>query len=234
MNEDSVGLVTEGDSGFFVLADGLGGIGLGEMASQCVVDAMVGEWEALRERCQSRDEDTPGRDWVYGLFEKANKRLLSMQEDLGRKMRSTAVMLRIDRGNAVWAHVGDSRLYYIHDGEVRHVTSDHTVAFKKYRMGHVSYSGISGDEDRNLLLKSLGGESRHEPEYCPESVWLEKGDGFLLCTDGFWEGINPMEILVDHLKSDNARDWARLMLERIVGEAIPCRDNMTLITVMVA
>lgn len=223
-NEDSVGYSVEGDSGIFVVADGLGGHSYGELASACVRDTLIQDW---RRECPDR------RTWLEERITEANRKILDIQSEKGTVLKSTAAVLTIDGPNAVWAHVGDSRIYHIHGGWIKSVTQDHSVAYKKFRAGEITRDEIAFDEDQSRLLRTLGGDDRYEPEiYVPDTA-PESGDGFFLCSDGAWEFLRDGEIPIDMLKADSARRWAELLLLRMMDRITPVNDNLTLLTLMV-
>ncbi len=80
------------------------------------------------------------------------------------KMKTAAAVLLLRDGAALWGHIGDSRIYRFADGEVFLATKDHSVTYKKYLGGEISYRDISGDEDRSSLLAVLGNAERCAPE----------------------------------------------------------------------
>lgn len=223
-NEDSVGFRTEGDSGIFVVADGLGGHSCGEAASACVRDTLLAELPGPDEDCVR---------WFEGRIADANGRVLALQQERGVVMKSTAVALCIRGDRAAWAHVGDSRLYYIHEGRLKFCTEDHSVAFKKYKAGEISRREIAFDEDQSRLLRTIGGLDHNEPSICEYEEILSPGDAFFLCSDGVWEFLEEEEIAIDLLKSENAVQWAESlllrMMERINGE----NDNLSMLALMV-
>lgn len=222
-NEDSVGSRMEGASGIFVVADGLGGHSCGDVASACVRDVLLegGFFE--------------GGDSVLRLEERiayANQQVLALQQEMGAVMKSTAVVLSVTGDKALWAHVGDSRLYYIHESRLRAFTEDHSVAYKKYKAGEISRNEIAFDEDQSRLLRSLGSQDHNEPVVRAYEEALVPGDAFFLCTDGVWEFINDEEIVIDFLKSENARQWAEYLLLRMMERVDGENDNLTMLTLM--
>ncbi len=223
INEDSCGHVLDGGCGFFVVADGLGGHSHGELASECAVNTLIREWSP----------SSPDREeWFYSSIRLANEGIMSLQKEQGEVMKSTVAALAIDQEKAVWAHVGDSRVYYIHDGWIKSVTEDHSVAYKKYKAGEISLEDIAFDEDQSRLLRSLGGEDRNEPQIHVLEERLVPGDAFLLCSDGAWEYLKNGEIAIDLLKSENAERWTELLLLRMMDRIAYENDNLTLLAVM--
>lgn len=207
----------------YVLADGLGGHLHGEMASKCAVDTLV-------------NAELPQPDgqavWLWEQIKLTNGKILELQEQNGT-MRTTVVALSVCEDRAAWAHVGDSRLYYLHNKKIEAFTEDHSVAYKKYLAGEITREQIGFDEDQSSLLRALGNPDRNQPVCYELEHPLEAGDGFLLCSDGAWEYIMDEEILVDFLKADCAQTWAELLLVRVLERLEQGNDNLSIITVMV-
>lgn len=224
-NEDSVGYDVRNENGIFVVADGLGGHSLGELASQCVCNTLTKDWNG--------DFGANAEEWLKNAIAKANQRVLELQEENNTVLKSTVVVLAIEQGKAVWANVGDSRLYYYHDMELCSCTNDHSVAYKKYKAGEITRNQIRTDEDQSCLLRAVGGKDHNEPEIYDKGVTLEAGDAFMLCSDGVWEYLQDGEILIDLHKAHNAREWAELLLLRIMQRIDGKNDNLTILTIMV-
>ena len=102
-------------------------------------------------------------------------------------MQTTAVSLIIQNDLALWGHIGDTRLYYFHDGNLQKQTSDHSVPQMLVNAGEIDDSQIRYHEDRNRLLRSLGSKETIKPNLEQSATTIYPGDAFLLCTDGFWE-----------------------------------------------
>ena len=180
--EDSADYWIEADSGIFVLADGLGGHRDGAAASALVTRSLLDSWS----RKELPDKDTDISAWLYESILTANDELLAAQKEQGSSMKSTIVALAIDWVNCAWAHVGDSRLYYLTNGHIIHATQDHSVSFKKFLAGEIGLEDINFDDDRSSLLRVVGDPGRCQPDTgMPEiNGQLCPGDAFLLCSDG--------------------------------------------------
>lgn len=224
-NEDAVGTKKVGSGGLFVLADGLGGHQLGECASKCIVDSLLGAPVPLEEEFLGA--------WLEEQIRRSNQALLALQKERRAVMKSTVVALAIRENGAAFANVGDSRLYCIQDDAITGTTRDHSVAYKKYESGQITRQQIPTDEDQSSLLRSLGREDHCEPETYLIDTPPQKGDAFLLCSDGMWEYLLDEEILVDYLKADCAEAWGKLLLLRAMERIPPKNDNLSLITVIV-
>ncbi len=218
-NEDSVRCSAE--AGAFVLADGLGGHGKGEVASALAADVLF-------QGCSDSALDPEG---LLELFQRANETVMEGQKLPGQEeMKTTAVALSIDGERAVWGHIGDSRLYRFSGGTLAQATRDHSVTFMKYLGGEISYMDICHDDDRSSLLRALG-RRPSRPEV--DQAELLPGDAFLLCSDGFWEYVYREEMLADLLKSETPEQWAQNMLLRHIRRTREGNDNFSLICVFV-
>ena len=187
---------------------------------------------AMFDGCQSDAAMDENR--LTALVEAANEAILQVQKEQFCSCKSTVVALSVEGGRAVWAHTGDSRLYRIHNGQLRQLTDDHSVAYLKYKTGEITKEQIPTDEDQSVLLRALGGY-RWEPATGAASD-LTPGDAFLLCSDGFWELVGENEMLADRMAAAGADEWAEKMLRRaaeVMSRRKGC-DNLSVITVILA
>ena len=222
-NEDSVGSSYDGKNGIFVVADGLGGHARGDEASAAAVQTIVSGWNTVVEDAAAQ---------LKKKIAEANQAILCLQQDRGAVMKTTVAALAVSGEKAVWANVGDSRVYFIHKNIIHACTDDHSVAYKKYKAGEITREQIGMDEDQSRLLRSLGSEERNEPDIHTADVPLAQGDAFFLCSDGAWEYLMDEEILIDFLKSETAEHWAELMILRIMERVRGENDNLSLLTVI--
>ena len=190
-SEDSVRELNFGDEWFFALADGLGGMGHGEIASQTAVESAASRfnWDPERNRI------------LENCIETAQKAVLSRQIDNLelRGMATTFVGLRLFENKAEWIHVGDSRLYCFQQGKIFSRTLDHSVPQMLVSAGTITSDEIRHHPDRSRLLKIIGNEWDEENNYTVSPpVPIKEGDSFLICSDGLWEWVedNEMEELL--------------------------------------
>ena len=110
-------------------------------------------------------------------------------------MGTTCTALALHAGRAYLAHVGDSRCYLLRRGKILQVTSDHSI------VGEMVRSGIISDEDarthpkRNVITRSLGAQADVAAE-TPDSIELQPGDTFLLCSDGLTSYLSDIDLTV--------------------------------------
>lgn len=225
-NEDAIGHSIKDGNGVFVVADGLGGHKFGELASSIVVDTLVNGFTGDFKNNTSK--------WLEEQIELSNQRILEEQKIKAAILKSTVVALAVNNNKAVWANVGDSRLYFLRDRELIAFTNDHSVAFKKYKAGEITREQIKTDEDQSCLLRTLGSEDRKEPELYDYNVNIKENDAFMLCSDGVWEYISDEEVMIDLLKSENSKEWAENLLVRLMDRIDGSNDNLTIMTIMVS
>lgn len=206
---------------YAAVCDGLGSHGGGKAASQTAV-------ENLR---QMRFAGLPGSEQIREWLDKSNLEILQ-KRDGPNHMKTTAVALFIDGNRAVWAHIGDSRLYHYYNGCLADATEDHSVCYLSVKLGELSRRDIPTHPDKNKLLRALG-----EEEILPEihnPVELAPGaHAFLLCSDGLWERLHEDEILLDLHKSETPEQWLASLKGRAQIRRSTDVDNNTAVAVFV-
>ena len=226
-NEDAVISRSIGDKGVFIVSDGLGGHKDGDLASRTAVSYLTECWLNLENHAFTRE-------WMETTINDTNRLLMSIQEEKRSNLRCTLALLLIDGEKSAWANVGDSRVYFIRDGELARVSEDHSMAFLKFKAGDILRSELAGDPDQSRLLRSLGDKERNNPDIYENARPIKDGDAFLLCSDGVWEYLNDIEVMSDYLKSTTAREWGELLLLRVIERIHPGNDNLSLITVRIS
>lgn len=224
-NEDSIGMLQKETSFCFVLADGLGGHGKGEVASELAVQKAV-------EVFASDEKDSEA--YLNHAFNLAQSEILHKQitsPECG-DMKSTMVILEIENTQARWGYIGDSRLYYFKKKKLVTRTLDHSVPQILASSGKIKEKDIRHHQDRNRLLKVLGvpGElPRYEES---QYIHLDIGDVFLLCSDGFWEWIDEKKMVSCLKRVAGPEEWL-LKMKEIVEKSGSGRkmDNFSAIAV---
>lgn len=204
-----------------VLADGMGGEGAGELASDGVVNVARRLWE-------TRDWRTrPGPLFLEALCQEAHAELRRRGESVAEGApRSTVVALLVRGRQVAWAHVGDSRLYRFQGRRLLGRTEDHSVAALRRRGAASDDAALAADPDQHQLLRGLGGADAPVVEHgCGV---LGAGQRFVLCSDGVWAHLDAEELGALSARPDQEaalRDALRLALTRGGQES----DNAALI-----
>jgi PPM family protein phosphatase len=213
--------------GCWAVADGLGGHRRSEIAAQVAVETVMGAFE--------RQAGTLAIDPVVvrELVDQAQAAVLARKAEDPELTRiaTTLVVLLSDGVTAIWAHVGDSRLYHLQRGTVVFQTRDHSVSQSKAESGEIQHDQIRGDRDRSSLFQALGNPGRLRPTVPAAAVAIGPDDAFLLCVDGFWEHVHEAEMAIDLAKSSTTEQWLGLLEARIRGRLTGDDDNYTALAI---
>lgn len=181
----------------FAVADGVGGMDLGEVASATAISVITEEFAKAQ-------ADTMLISLLPRLIQHANaavhdKTLLS--EYRGKRMATTLVACALRYDQAIVSHVGDSRCYLVRNGKARQITQDHTMVNEQRKLGLISADEIPNSDVRHVLIRSLGPEMFVSPD--TTAVTLQAGDTLVLCTDGLHDEMkeNTIAEIVSQKKS---------------------------------
>ena len=174
----------------FAVADGMGGAQAGEVASRIAADSF--------EPAERGSE--PAETYLRSIAEEANRRIHAIaQRDSTRSgMGTTLTAAMLEDDEVSIAHVGDSRAYLYRDGELRLLTSDHSLVEELRRQGRLTDAQAQDHPQRSIITRALGPEE--EVEIDTLTVSARPGDVILLTSDGLTTMIKDeriAEILAD-------------------------------------
>lgn len=182
-NQDAIGDARKGGVACFVVADGAGGHAAGEVAARIAVESVTGHFVA---------DPAFGAAALQARVDNANASVArdKQQSPERQDMSTTLAVLLIDEqaARAVWAHLGDTRIYLFRDGRLLCVSKDHSLTQQLIEAGYASTGQLRTHPQRNILYAALGagGET---PPVVSEEIDVRPGDAFLVCTDGLWEWV---------------------------------------------
>lgn len=220
VNEDYLGSYKDS---VFVLCDGLGGHGRGEIASRFVVEQIL---FCYRNRSMSMEESI-----LY-----AQNSLLDKQreENAENSMKTTVTCLEISEEKARFAHVGDSRIYLFENGKYKLRSIDHSVPQMLVQRGVIKEKEIRHHEDRSRLLSVMGAEWNVPKYHVVDNIKLGKKTTFLLCSDGFWELIDEKMMSYTLKRSKSPEEWLAAMENEVIKNGKGTNmDNYSAIAVFV-
>lgn len=224
-NEDDLRHGRNGPFWYAVLSDGAGGHRGGAIAADLVVRLVA---HGMQNAVQASPSD------LTALVVQANDALVQ-QQDKRDRMHATLVALWIDarRQEALWTHVGDSRLYLLRHGRVLHVTQDDSVVQRMVDAGYLSAEEARHHPKKNQLLAAMGADGGIEPNTLTHAVPVEDGDAFLLCSDGWWDHFDTRSLEACFAEASSPDDWLARMAAHIARHALPRQDNYSAIAVWV-
>ena len=181
-NEDYIQWFTE--TGLVILADGMGGHNAGEVASELAVSSVA---EALQEVLSPDVKDACDMDFMdvvhdAVVFANDEINLHANKHPECKGMGTTLVMSLFHKKSVILASVGDSRIYRFRKGELKQVTTDHSLVQEMIDNGYMSQEEAMSSTNRNLITRALGIAEDVKVDVTEQT--FEKGDIYLLCSDG--------------------------------------------------
>jgi protein phosphatase len=230
MPPDSLPAYTGEDGYLFIVADGMGGMAAGEVASRLAISTSLKLFQRS-ERWGFRVNQRVARE----LFERISEDLREIDKTLTEK--SAADRRLLGMGTTLTAaysmgvdlfivHLGDSRVYLYRDGTLRQLTKDHTVAQAMADAGYIAADEVRRHVKRNALTNFLGG---HHGKVKADLRWLRLSDGdrLLLCSDGLNEMVDDASIAQILSRYDDPRAAAHHLLEEALHHG--GKDNVTVV-----
>ncbi len=212
---------------WLVVADGMGGHSGGAMAAQAIVDTGLQLWNASNEGLLI--DEPPVFLWQFFTTAQHHINLIAQRQRLDP--HSTCVAAYLTDKEAWFAHLGDSRLYHFREQQFLRRTKDHSYVQLLLDLGKITEQEMASHRDQNSLYQGLGGENK-DPELEIQHIYLQKGDSFLLCSDGFW-GQTSVEQMEELLKNPAALETNLLKeVARSVKQGGMYCDNISVIAAL--
>ncbi len=170
-----------------VLADGVGGLHRGEVASRLAVET------ALKTFRETPGEQT-AQQLLTQMFNAANLAVYdkSMENHGKSRMATTLAVVVLRNNEIVVGNVGDSRVYLVRKAEIRQLSTDHTYTGMQQKFGLISEEDAKTSDKRSILTRSVGNEPMIRVDV--ESATVFKGDRVMLCSDGLYAYVSDSEI----------------------------------------
>lgn len=228
-NEDNyVVLLEEDKPGIFIIADGLGGHRSGELASRI---ACTFASEYLEAELPQKNEPAEIRHILVEAVQKTNIHVYmnSLEQEENKGMGTTLTIGVLYPESFYFAHIGDTRVYRLRNGDFEQITKDHTYVGEMVASGTLSEDEMRVHPRRHVLTQAIG-----YPEYLDvDYVHLDRahGDRFLMSSDGL-HGVLEDDMLFASLASSlSPEEICSQLIEKSLEAGAP--DNITVITVFV-
>ncbi len=180
--------------GLIVVADGMGGVGGGEIASGIVAQTMPAATRDLLSEWTTHGEAIDAGHLLREVMGQANKNVIARQETQPglRGMGTTCVAGVLLNGVMTIGNVGDSRAYLMRKGHLLQVTEDHSEVWAQVKAGNMTREQARTNRYRNVITQAIGIQGEISPDI--DVVRLEEGDSILFCSDGLSTELTDNEI----------------------------------------
>lgn len=206
----------------FVVCDGMGGHAAGQIASELACKTFLDIYF-------NHPSESTASALLAGI-KSANRYVydVSLAVPSRRGMGTTLSALVLLQDRAWVAHVGDSRIYRLREGEFERITKDHTWVEDALRLGMIRPEEADTHPNRHMLSRAIGTEENVPPDIF--DLDLREGDVFLLCSDGLINHVDD-EALAQAIAEFGPSEAAwRLVGQALVGGG---SDNCTVMVVRV-
>ena len=205
-----------------VVADGMGGRTGGALAAEQIINSAQ----------QLFNEFSPGLETVEFLLGKIVHEAHSIIKLSGlsseKEPHSTMVALVISpQQHAVWAHVGDSRLYFFEGPNRIHCTVDHSYVERLVSEGKLSRQEAKNHPLSNILVNALGSHKNEPYVTFGQHDKLLPGHAFLLCSDGLWHYFSELEMGAA-IAMNSPRSASEMLIRKARERANGSGDNCSM------
>jgi protein phosphatase len=249
-NEDAFGY--EAEHGIYVVCDGMGGAAGGEVASRMTVDTVLRRMTAADGADFEKDS---GQASEHGSGQQARRERLheaiaeanqAVQERSEREpglygMGTTLVALLLgtdsesdsgsglESGRALVAHAGDSRCYLYRGGKLSRITHDHSLVDEQMRLGTMTPEEAERSPFRSVITRAVGTQKSVTEDQV--EIEIEKGDVFLLCTDGLTREVHDARVAEILAAGPDLEGTAKSLVD--TANEAGGRDNVTALLVRI-
>ena len=208
------------------LADGMGGHRAGNIASEMAVTDLGAAWVATE--ISTINEV---REWFAENLEKENQQIhLIGQDEEHKGMGTTLEAVAVIDDQVLFAHVGDSRIGLVRNGEYHQLTSDHSLVNALLKAGQITEEEAAHHPQRNIITQSIGQKDELQPDF--GMVTVEAEDFIVINSDGLTNMISGDEIR-DIVVSDLSIEEKAKTLIRFANNAGGL-DNITVVLIRFA
>lgn len=211
-----------------LVADGVGGSSGGRDASRLAIESIM-KYVSSTLRCYHAAGSTSEQEFVDALREATLEAHAAVRAAAATRPDASrmATTLTLFIGVWPWAYVvqvGDSRCYHYHDGELRRLTRDQTIAQDLVDQGVLPADRVARSPFHNVLASAIGSDSAL-PEV--SRVKIRRGDRFLLCSDGLTKHVHDDEIAAELQALESSERSCRRLLALALDRG--GSDNITVL-----
>lgn len=223
-NQDRVEVLIGDHTVLAIVVDGMGGHAAGAAAAITTIATI-----AARFKHSQQPLPFPERFLTRAIGE-AHDAVVRMGKErpLDDRPRATCALGLVQNDTAIWAHVGDSRVYLLREATVVERTRDHTHVEMLLQEGLIDESDIADHPMRSFVDQCIGGDVERPPVTIGVPQTLRANDTIFVCSDGVWTGMADLELAAAFTPTPESGDFDQL-LEGLVTNAVdrnqPASDN---------
>jgi serine/threonine protein phosphatase PrpC len=211
-----------------LVADGVGGSTGGREASQLAIETIM-RYVSSTLRCYHAAGSSEEQKFVEALREAALEAHAAVRTEAAHRPEAHRMATTLTLFIAVWPwayvmQVGDSRCYYYHDGQLKQLTRDQTIAQDLVDQGVLAPDRVAKSPFSNVLASAIGADAAL-PEV--SRVKLDRGSQFLLCSDGLTKHVNDQEIAAEMSGLTSSEQSCRKLLDLALERG--GTDNITVL-----
>ncbi|MGQ0383418.1 MAG: PP2C family protein-serine/threonine phosphatase [Gammaproteobacteria bacterium] len=223
-NQDRAAVATADGAALLVVMDGMGGHAWGARAAEAGCKVMI---EQFRKTAKPVFDPL---GFLHLALGRAHAAVVALGSKLAMDLRprATCAVCLVQRGEAWWAHVGDSRVYHLRNGALVARTRDHSHVEQLLREGSIREEEIAAHPMRNYVECCIGGEAALPDMSISGRQPLEPGDILMVCSDGIWANLKDKDIAGFWQPGNGA--WAgslASLAKKAVAASEPHSDNAT-------
>ncbi len=189
-NQDRAAVIVADDAAIMLVFDGMGGHSDGAVAAEVGLNTM----QELFTSTSLPIFDPQG--FLYMALAQAHDEVVKLgaDQEVDFRPRATCAICLVQETGSWWAHIGDSRIYLLRDGEVMSRSRDHSHVEVLIQEGAITEEEALDHPMRNFVECCIGGDAPVPDMSITRKKPLEDGDVLLACSDGLWSGMNDAEI----------------------------------------
>jgi protein phosphatase len=230
-NEDA--LLILADSGLFAVADGLGGLEAGDIASRTALQYLKDFYSppSTPAKLCSTPPRIKGPSRLEEIIVAINTRIYQQKMVSGKNMATTLAMVQLCDEMVTVAHVGDSRVYHWRAGVLSRMTSDHSLVNELFLKGILTAFQAEHSPQRHIITRAIGADATITPTV--QSRVVHPGDILLLCTDGLTNMLPDTRIMeiIENGLGDLGKTVEQLVLNAYEAGG---HDNLTVIMLAIS